>query len=79
VSRLTGPKVLLVWMAWALVFGALSRLTDNVGIALPISTSAAIVLSKVLAPILLLVLFAPPLLLTVVWWRRRRRSGAAPG
>ena len=78
-SHLTGPKLLLVWIAWASLLGALSRFTNNVGIALPISTSTAIVLSKVLAPILLLVLFAPPLLLTVVWWRRRRRSGAAPG
>lgn len=60
-------------------FGALSRLTDNVGIAPPISTNAAIKLSKVIAPIVFLVLFYAPLLATVVWWRRRGRLGAAPG
>lgn len=76
-GHLTGARVVAVWIIWAVLVGALRGVTENVGIALPISTSTVVTLSRFLGPLLLLVFFAPPLLMTFVWWRRRR-SGAQP-
>ena len=78
-KNLTGTRVFVAWVVWAVLLGALNRLTANVGIALPIPTSVAVLLSKFLGPILLLLFVAPPLALTLVWWRRTRRPSAAPG
>jgi hypothetical protein len=66
--------VLVTWGVWLVGWLVLRTVSLDFGIALPISTSTAIALSRYLGFVIAALLLSPPIALTILWWRRTRRS-----